>query len=119
MEDKNKKFYKKGSLPVKGTKLSLKTRPYINGTIFNPEDPISSFQSYLITVRQILGDYEIMSKVPGISFATNTSHIDTSVLNAAKMLIDFLIQSPTEITMKKQELDIGAIVDLTGGNNNE
>ena len=38
------KFFRPGSLEVPGTKISIKTMPYLIGVIFDTQYPITSFQ---------------------------------------------------------------------------
>lgn len=105
---KNKKFYRGGKLPVKGTKITLKTQPYLNGVVFNTEDPISSFHCYLILLKNIVNNYELIKDIPGLDIKNEISNID---IGYVKLLLDFLIQSPIEITLKEQIIDNNLIMD--------
>lgn len=101
-----KKFYKPGTFNAKGTKISLKTRPIVNDIIFNTQDPISSFQAYLSTIKCIIDDYDRLINVPGMrQVMQGLADIPAERIARCKLLIDYLVQSPTEITLKSQEVD--------------
>lgn len=101
-----KKFYRPGTYSTKGTKLALKTRPIVNDIIFNTQDPISSFQAYLSTIKCIINDYERLVNIPGIRDAVpGLALVSEDRIARCGLLLDFLVQSPTEITLKSQMVD--------------
>lgn len=101
-----KKFYRPGTYSTKGTKLALKTRPIVNDIIFNTQDPISSFQAYLSTIKCIINDYERLVNIPGIRDAVpGLAQVSEDKIARCGLLLDFLVQSPTEITLKSQMVD--------------
>ena len=103
MSNRTKKFYKPGTLQEKGTKISLKTQPYINGIVFDPQDPIASFHYYLIAMKVIVEEYEMMRNIPGISDAIPTAlDLRNGLTGKVKLLLQYLAQSPIEITLKEQ-----------------
>lgn len=105
MSNKTKKFYKPGTLQEKGTKISLKTQPYINGIVFDTTDPIASFHFYLIAMRAIVEEYEMLRNIPGISEAVPTAlDLRNGLTGKVKLLLEYLAQSPIEITLKEQVL---------------
>jgi len=113
MKNTQTKFYKAGLLEEKGTKISLKVRPYIQGMIFNPEDPITSFHNYLIILRTIVDNYEIIKDIPGLRSAMPfLDKIKPEDIAYSKQLIDFLSLSPIEITLKSQPITQNIINDI-------
>lgn len=108
-----KDFYKPGTLAEKGTKITLKTQPYINGVIFNPEDPITSFHTYLCVIKNIVENYEMLRTIGGVETAlpefTNIGNVE---IGYAKLLLDYLSQSPIEITLKEQIVDNDILAQL-------
>ena len=119
----NKKYYKPGVLKEKGTKISLKTQPYINGVIFDIDDPISSFHYYLIQMKTIVNEYESLRNIPGMNEAVPSSlELNSGITGKVKLLLDYLIQSPIEINIRDQEItrDLLAEIEIsTSGENNE
>lgn len=119
----NKKYYKPGVLKEKGTKISLKTQPYINGVIFDIDDPISSFHYYLIQMKTIVNEYESLRNIPGINEAVPSSlELNSGITGKVKLLLDYLIQSPIEINIRDQEVTRDLLAELeisTSGENNE
>lgn len=118
MKKKEKrKFFRPGTLEVPGTKITLKTQPYTNGVLFDTADPISSFRMELITLKNILNAYEEMLNIPGIfsclkqsgkipADQTEEEYLRSrkASIGSLKLLLDFLIESPTEILIKEQVL---------------
>lgn len=119
----NKKYYKPGTLKEKGTKISLKTQPYINGVIFDIDDPISSFHYYLIQMKAIVNEYESLRNIPGMNEAVPSSlELNSGITGKVKLLLDYLIQSPIEINIRDQEVTRDLLAELeisTSGENNE
>lgn len=119
----NKKYYKPGTLKEKGTKISLKTQPYINGVIFDIDDPISSFHYYLIQMKTIVNEYESLRSIPGMNEAVPSSlELNSGITGKVKLLLDYLIQSPIEINIRDQEVTRDLLAELeisTSGENNE
>lgn len=106
MSKQTKKFYKPGTLAEKGTKISLKTQPYINGVVFDTEDPITSFHYLLIAMKGIIEEYEMLRNIPGIGEAVPSPlELKTGLTGQIKLLLDFLTQSPIEIVLKEQAVD--------------
>jgi hypothetical protein len=102
---KQKKFYRPGKLEHKGTKISIKTQPYINGVIFDLNDPITHFHSYLSTLALLINQYEILSAIPNVQAFTHVEPIDLETCTRLKTLLQFLTLSPTEIVLKDQFVD--------------
>ena len=116
-KNKTRKFYRPGTLKEKGTKISLKTQPYINGVIFDIDDPITSFQTYISTIKLIIEEYEIMKEIPGInSVIGDNITLESGITGRIKLLLDYLSMSPIEMTIKTQEVDKDVIVALEGAN---
>ncbi len=117
-----KKFYRPGTFAEKGTKISLKTRPVVNNVIFDMNDPISSFHGYLATIKCVINDYERMRQVPGlVNSLPGLSNISPTQIGYAKLLIDYLTQSPIEILLKPQEInqDIIATMEVLANDTRE
>lgn len=113
MSKVEKKFYRKGTLEEKGTKVTLKTRPYINGMVFNTEDPITSFHQTLAAIKIMIEEYEMLRSIPGINDAVRTAlDLNSGITGRAKLLLDFLSQSPIEITLKDQSITNEILNDL-------
>lgn len=102
---KQQKFYRPGKLEHKGTKISIKTQPYINGVVFDLKDPITHFHSYLSTLALLVNQYELLINIPNVATLTNIEVIDSEVCTKLKTLLQFLSLSPTEITLKDQFID--------------
>lgn len=103
MSKDTKKFYKPGTLVEKGTKISLKTQPYINGVVFDTQDPITSFHYLLIAMKGIIEEYEMLRNIPGMSDAVPTAlNLQDGLTGRIKLLLDFLTQSPIEVVLKEQ-----------------
>lgn len=105
MSNKTKKFYKPGTLAEKGTKVSLKTQPYINGIVFNTNDPITSLHTQLAIIKEIINQYEYMTNIPGMSASLGGQEIPSTQIGKSKLLLDFLAMSPVEIILKEQQVD--------------
>lgn len=106
MSKETRKFYKPGTLEEKGTKVSLKTQPYINGVVFDIEDPIASFHKLLIALKVIVDEYEMLRDIPGISDAVPSAlDLKSGITGQAKLLLNYLAQSPIEIVLKEQKID--------------
>ena len=123
MTKQNKKFYRPGTLEEKGTKISIKTQPFVNGVVFNTDDPITSFHSLIMTLKAIVGEYETMRLIPGIDDVISSSiSLQSGITGRIKLLLDFLSQSPIEINLKEQKVDKRILEELeivTSGVNNE
>lgn len=114
MSKETKKYYKPGTLEEKGTKVSLKTQPYINGVVFDTTDPITSFHFYLIAIRAMVEEYEMLRNIPGMDTAVPTTlDLKNGLTGKAKLLLDFLIQSPIEIVLKDQKISQEILNDLS------
>lgn len=105
-----RKFYRPGTLEVPGTKIVLKTQPYTNGVIFNTSDPISSFREYIALIKLIVENYEIIALIPGMEESLNNMvpyfiKGNDPVIGKAKLLLDYLSESPTELILKDQMVD--------------
>lgn len=112
MSNKTKKFYRPGTLAEKGTKLSLKTQPYINGIIFNTNDPITSLHTQLAVIKEIINQYEYMTNIPGMSATLGGQGISSIEIGKSKLLLDFLTMSPVEIVLKEQLVDRAILNEL-------
>lgn len=113
MSRETKKFYRPGTLPEKGTKISLKTQPYINGVVFDINDPISSFHKLLMSMKVIVDEYEMLRNVPGINDAVPSAlNLQSGITGQVKLLLDYLSQSPIEVVLKEQKIDEGVLTDL-------
>lgn len=120
MSKETKKYYRPGTLEEKGTKVSLKTQPYINGVVFDTTDPISSFHYYLIAMKSIVEEYEMLRSIPGMDTAVPTElDLNSGITGKAKLLLEYLIQSPIEIVLKEQKItqDVLNELSLTGEHN--
>lgn len=115
MSNKTKKFYKPGRLEQKGTKVSLKTQPYINGIVFDTDDPITSFHSYIAATNFIVHQYEYLREIPGMKEIISERFGDgiyPEKIAKVKLLLDFLAQSPIEVVLKEQKVDKQILNDL-------
>lgn len=115
MSKQTKKFYKPGTLEEKGTKISLKTQPYINGIVFDVNDPITSFHGYMATMNNIIHRYEYLIQIPGMKEIVSDHYGDGLTMEdiaKIKLLINFLAQSPIEMTIKEQVVDNSILADL-------
>lgn len=116
MSNKTRKFYKPGKLEQKGTKVSLKTQPYINGIVFDTDDPITSFHSYIAATNFIVHQYEYLREIPGMKEIISERFGDgiyPEKIAKVKLLLDFLAQSPIEVVLKEQRVDKQILNDLT------
>lgn len=119
MKKTQKKFYRPGTLEEKGTKISLKTQPYINGVVFDMDDPISSFHGLLTALKIIVEEYEVLRGIPGINNALPTAlDLSSGITGKTKLLLDYLAQSPIEIILKEQKVDKNILTDLAVNNSN-
>ena len=113
MSRETKKFYRPGTLPEKGTKISLKTQPYTNGVVFDINDPISSFHRLIMSMKVILDEYEILRSIPGLKDAVPTAlDLNSGITGQVKLLLDYLSQSPIEVILKEQKIDEDVLTDL-------
>lgn len=113
MSRETKKFYRPGTLPERGTKISLKTQPYINGVVFDINDPISSFHKLLMSMKVIVDEYEMLRNVPGINEAVPSAlDLQSGITGQVKLLLDYLTQSPIEVILKEQKVDKDILTDL-------
>ena len=114
MSKETKKFYKPGTLVEKGTKISLKTQPYINGVVFDTTDPITSFHYLLIAMKGIVEEYEMLRNIPGVNEAVPSPlELKNGLTGQIKLLLDFLTQSPIEIVLKEQPVTQEILNDLS------
>ena len=102
-----RKFYRPGTLEVPGTKIVLKTQPYTNGVIFNTSDHIYSFSEYIALIKLMVENYEIISSYPWHGRSLNNMILlllkgNDPVIGKAKLLLDYLSESPTELIFKDQ-----------------
>jgi len=119
MKKTQEKFYRPGTLEEKGTKISLKTQPYINGVVFDMDDPISSFHGLLTALKIIVEEYEVLRGIPGINNALPTAlDLSSGITGKTKLLLDYLAQSPIEIILKEQKVDKNILTDLAVNNSN-
>jgi hypothetical protein len=99
-----RKFYRPGTLPVAGTKIVLKTQPYLYGVLLEPRDPITSFREYFAFMDLVLRGYEIMSEIPGIDIALGDAmRVDKATIERLKLMIQYLAESPIEVILKETE----------------
>lgn len=113
MSRETKKFYRPGTLPEKGTKISLKTQPYTNGVVFDINDPISSFHRLLMSMKVIVDEYEMLRSIPGLKDAVPTAlDLNSGITGQVKLLLDYLSQSPIEVILKEQKIDEDVLTDL-------
>lgn len=113
MSRETKKFYRPGTLPEKGTKISLKTQPYTNGVVFDINDPISSFHRLLMSMKVIVDEYEMLRSIPGLKDAVPTVlDLNSGITGQVKLLLDYLSQSPIEVILKEQKIDKDVLTDL-------
>lgn len=108
-----KKYYRPGTLEVPGTKITLKTQPYTNGVVFNPEDPISSFRSHMASLKLILDGYNKMLSVQGLEQIIDAnSLVSSEQIARLKLLINYLAESPMEIIIKEQIINNNILNEL-------
>lgn len=116
MSKQTKKFYKPGTLSEKGTKISLKTQPYINGIVFDVQDPIASFHEYMSKMNFIIHQYEYLTQIPGMKNIVSDHFGDGLTMEdiaKTKLLINYLAQSPIEITLKEQVVDRDILAEIS------
>lgn len=112
-----RKFFRPGNLEVPGTKVSIKTVPYLNGVVFNTEDPITSFRTYMAIINTLIRNYQMMVQIPGMeNFIEPGDRLNPTDVNKAKMLIDLLALSPIEILIREQVVTPEILADLEVNN---
>ena len=112
-----RKFFRPGTLEVPGTKVSIKTVPYLNGVVFNTEDPVTSFRTYMAIINTLIRNYQMMVQIPGMeNFIEPGDRLNPTDVNKAKMLIDLLALSPTEILIREQVVTPEILADLEVNN---
>ena len=112
-----RKFFRPGDLEVPGTKVSIKTVPYLNGVVFNTEDPITSFRTYMAIINTLIRNYQMMVQIPGMeNFIEPGDRLNPTDVNKAKMLIDLLALSPIEILVREQVVTPEILADLEVNN---
>lgn len=112
-----RKYYRPGTLEVPGTKISIKTVPYLNGVIFNVNDPITSFRTYMSIVNTLIRNYQFMVNIPGLEdMLPPEDKLNPTDVNKVKMLIDLLVESPTEILIREQVVSEEILADLEVAN---
>lgn len=112
-----RKFFRPGVLEVPGTKVSIKTVPYLNGVVFNTEDPVTSFRTYMAIINTLIRNYQMMVQIPGMEhFIEPGDRLNPTDVNKAKMLIDLLALSPTEILIREQVVTPEILADLEVNN---
>jgi hypothetical protein len=112
-----RKFFRPGNLEVPGTKVSIKTVPYLNGVVFNTEDPITSFRTYMAIINTLIRNYQMMVQIPGMeNFIEPGDRLNPTDVNKAKMLIDLLALSPIEILVREQVVTPEILADLEVNN---
>lgn len=112
-----RKYYRPGTLQVPGTKISIKTVPYLNGVIFNVNDPITSFRTYMSIVNTLIRNYQFMVNIPGLEdMLPPEDKLNPTDVNKVKMLIDLLVESPTEILIREQVVSEEILADLEVAN---
>ena len=108
-----RKFFRPGNLEVPGTKVSIKTVPYLNGVVFNTEDPVTSFRTYMAIINTLIRNYQMMVQIPGMeNFIEPGDRLNPTDVNKAKMLIDLLALSPIEILVREQVVTPEILADL-------
>ena len=113
MAKETKKFYRPGTLEEKGTKISLKTQPYINGVVFDINDPISSFHKLLMSMKVIVDEYEMLRSIPGVNEAVPSAlDLNSGITGQVKLLLEYLCQSPIEVILKEQKVTEDVLIDL-------
>ena len=112
-----RKFFRPGNLEVPGTKVSIKTVPYLNGVVFNTEDPVTSFRTYMAIINTLIRNYQMMVQIPGMeNFIEPGDRLNPTDVNKAKMLIDLLALSPIEILIREQVVTPEILADLEVAN---
>lgn len=112
-----RKYFRPGTLEVPGTKVSIKTVPYLNGFVFDVNDPITSFRTYMSIVNTLIRNYQYMANIPGMSDMLDPmDRLDPTDVAKVKMLIDLLVESPTEILIKEQVVTEEILADLEVAN---
>jgi hypothetical protein len=112
-----RKFFRPGNLEVPGTKVSIKTVPYLNGVVFNTEDPVTSFRTYMAIINTLIRNYQMMVQIPGMeNFIEPGDRLNPTDVNKAKMLIDLLALSPIEILVREQVVTPEILADLEVNN---
>lgn len=112
-----RKFFRPGNLEVPGTKVSIKTVPYLNGVVFNTEDPVTSFRTYMAIINTLIRNYQMMVQIPGMeNFIEPGDRLNPTDVNKAKMLIDLLALSPIEILIREQVVTPEILADLEVNN---
>lgn len=103
---RNRKFYRPGTNGAKGAKITLKTHPYVNGVIFDTEDPITSFHVYLSMIHLLASNYELLSGIPGMeTILPKEGRLSMEEIGKIKLFLSYLTESPIEITIKQMLVD--------------
>ena len=108
-----RKYFRPGTLEVPGTKITLKTQPYTNGVVFDPQDPISSFRSKMALLSLVLDGYNRMLEIQGLDQVIGKDSIVSGEWIARlKLLVNYLAESPIEIIMKEQVITQDILTEL-------
>ena len=108
-----RKFFRPGSLEVPGTKISIKTMPYLNGVIFDTQDPITSFHTYMALLKTLIRNYQYMADIPGMSdMITPEDKLNPTDVNKLYMVVELLALSPIEMIVKEQVVDQTILTEL-------
>lgn len=108
---KKTKFFRPGTLKVKGTKITLKTQPYLNGILLEPSDPITSLKKYLALAKLGVSELKEVNNIGCINKFL-PSMVSSEDLEKIELLLDYLSMSPTEIILKEQVVDEDTYKDI-------
>ena len=115
---KPKKFYRAGKLSKPGTKIILKTRPFVSGALFDTIDPITSFHLHLLKMRQVMEQYQEITKIGGLKEAISDTYqfeiIEDDQIELLKNMVEFLTNAPIEFLLKPQDIDEEVISEMLG-----
>ena len=84
----------------------------MNGVIFNMNDPISSFRSYIALMNMVVNNYEYIMNIPGLAGSLPDCVIREEDLGKLKLLLNYLAESPTEIILKQQNITQEILNDM-------
>ena len=103
----NRRFYKPGTNGAKGKQIIIKKLTlFVNGVIFDTEDPITSFHTYLSMIHLMVRNYESLINIPGINtIIPQEGQIGPEDIGKIKLFLSYLTESPVEITVKQMLVD--------------
>ncbi len=119
VEKKKNKFYRPGKLLEKGTKVSIKTQPYVNNLVFDLEDPITCLHSHLSSLSLIVNQYEFLTNFANLEKLIGSTPVSKDEIKRVKSLLDFLVLSPIEVTLKDQIVNEEVLNEIRIGEKNE